>query len=178
MDSIRSAGTKFIVMAFASPTEATLAMYAMEQRGMLYSTYQILGADGLTLIESDQYKPSQGYPQGSMRRSLAPPQVSSAQIQVPACSPSIAALSLGGPFSGTFRNPQPLVFLKSIAGTNGRRTVVQLGGVLQYKLEVYCYSKLRSRQGTALQMDRVPRYKLDSEVYYSTFRQAVRVGVS
>ena len=29
-------------------------------------------------------------------------------------------------------------FLKSIAGTNGRRTAAQMGGVLQYKLEVYC----------------------------------------
>ena len=37
--------------------------------------------------------------------------------------------------SGT---PNPWCFLKSIAGTNGRRTAVQMGGVLQYKLEVHC----------------------------------------
>ena len=67
--------------------------------------------------------------------------------------------------SGTFRNPQALVFLKSIAGTNGRRIVVQIGGVLLYKLEVYCgvslSPKLRSQQGRALQMGGVMRYKLE-----------------
>ena len=69
--------------------------------------------------------------------------------------------------SGTFRNPQPLYFLKSIAGTNGRRAAVQIGGVLRYKLGVYCgvslSPKFRIQQGTALQMGGVLRYKL--EVY-------------
>ena len=57
---------------------------------------------------------------------------------------------------------------ESIAGTNGRRTAVQIGGVMQYKLEVYCGvslpPKLRSQRGTALQMKGVLRYTL--EVYY------------
>ena len=56
---------------------------------------------------------------------------------------------------------------KTIAGTNGTRVAVQIGGVLQYKLVVYCgvslSPKLRSQQGTALQMGGVLRYKL--EVY-------------
>ena len=54
--------------------------------------------------------------------------------------------------SGT---PLHRYFLKGIAGTNGS-TAAQIGGVLQYKLEVYCgvslSPKLRSQQGTALQM--------------------------
>ena len=66
--------------------------------------------------------------------------------------------------SGT---PHPWHFHKSIAGANGRRTAVQIGGVLQYKLVVYCSvslsPKLRSQRGTALQMGGVLRYKL--EVY-------------
>ena len=53
--------------------------------------------------------------------------------------------------SGT---PNPRYLLKSIAGTNGRRIAVQIGGVLQYKLEVHCSVSLspkpRSQQGTAL----------------------------
>ena len=76
--------------------------------------------------------------------------------------------------SGT---PNHWYFLKSIAGTNGRHTAVQIGRVVQYKLEVYCSIslslRLRSQEGTALQMGGVLRYKL--EVYYSTFRQVVRV---
>ena len=48
---------------------------------------------------------------------------------------------------------------------------VQIGGVLQYKLEVYCgvslSPKLRSQQGTALQMGGILRYKL--EVYRQYF---------
>ena len=59
---------------------------------------------------------------------------------------------------------QAWYFLKSIAGTNWRRTAVQIGGVLQYKLEVHCgvslSPKLRSQQGIALQMGGVLRYKL------------------
>ena len=40
--------------------------------------------------------------------------------------------------SGTSGTPNRWYFLKSIAGTNGRRIAVQIGGVLQYKLGVYC----------------------------------------
>ena len=58
-----------------------------------------------------------------------------------------------------------------IASTNGRRTAVQIGGVLQYKLAVFCgvslSPKLRSQRGTALQMGGVLRYKL--EVYRQYF---------
>ena len=36
-------------------------------------------------------------------------------------------------------------FLKGISGTNGRRTEVQIGGVLQYKLEVYYGVSLSSQ---------------------------------
>ena len=46
-----------------------------------------------------------------------------------------------------------------------------MGGVLRYKLEVYCgvslSSRLRSQRGTALQMGGVLRYKL--EVYCQYF---------
>ena len=64
--------------------------------------------------------------------------------------------------SGT---PNHWYFLKSFAGTHGRRTAVRIGGVLQYKLEVCCgvslSSRLRSQQGTALQMGVVLQYKLE-----------------
>ena len=62
-------------------------------------------------------------------------------------------------------------WIKSIAGTNGRRTAVQIRGVLQYNLNVHCSvslcSRLRSQEGTALQMGGVLWYRL--EVYCSTF---------
>ena len=56
--------------------------------------------------------------------------------------------------SGT---PNPGIFSKV--------TLVQMGGVLRYKSEVYCgvslSSRLRSQQGIALQMGGVLQYKLD-----------------
>ena len=76
----------------------------------------------------------------------------------------------------SFRNfPEPPttgISSKSIAGTNGRRTGLQIGGgLLQYKLEVCCgvslSSRLGSQQGTALQMGDVRRYKL--QVYFQYF---------
>ena len=72
----------------------------------------------------------------------------------------------------------PTPVLKSIADTNGRRTAVRIGGVLQYRLEVYCgvslSPKFRSQQGTALQMGGrgVLWYKLEPpplEVYCQYF---------
>ena len=55
--------------------------------------------------------------------------------------------------SGT---PNHRYFLKRIAGTNGRRTAVQIGGVLQYKLEVYCGASLLSQ---SLEASKAQRYK-------------------
>ena len=73
--------------------------------------------------------------------------------------------------SETFRWPQPPVFFKKYCRTNGGRTAVQMGGVLQYKWEAYCRvslsSKLRSQESTAIQMGGVLPYKL--EVYCRTF---------
>ena len=70
-------------------------------------------------------------------------------------------------------------FLTSIAGTNGRRIAVQIGGGLQYKLDVCWGGSLSSwlidQQGTALQMGGVLRI---GGVLPVLFRQAVRVGVS
>ena len=68
-------------------------------------------------------------------------------------------------FSG---DPNPHYFLES--------TAVQMGGVLPYKWEVYCWvsllSRLRRQNGTAIQMGGAPPYKL--EVYCSTFFEASR----
>ena len=66
-----------------------------------------------------------------------------------------------------FGTPNHSDSLKSIVGTTGRRTAVQIGGVLQYKLEVCCGISLRSQQGTSLQIGGVQRYKL--EVYCQYF---------
>ena len=70
--------------------------------------------------------------------------------------------------SGT---PNPWYFLKSIAGTNGRRTAVQIGGVLQYKLEVYCgvpfLQSLEASEAQRYKWGGVLRYKL--EVYRQYF---------
>ena len=74
--------------------------------------------------------------------------------------------------SGTFRNLKPLVFLKSIAGTNGSRIAVQMGDILQYKLEVYSgvslSSRLRSQRGAGSEVGAVQQYKL--EVYCQYFQ--------
>ena len=73
--------------------------------------------------------------------------------------------------SETFRWPQPPVFFQKYCRTNGGRTAVQMGGVLQYKWEAYCgvslSSKLRRQESTAIQMGGVLPYKL--EVYCRTF---------
>ena len=59
------------------------------------------------------------------------------------------------PLSQNGLTPNPWYFLKSIAGTNGRHTAVQIGGVLQYKLEVDCgVSLLQSLEASEAQ-----RYK-------------------
>ena len=72
--------------------------------------------------------------------------------------------------SETFRWPQPPVFFQKYCRTNGGRTAVQMGRVLQYKWEAYCRvslsSKLRSQESTAIQMGGVLPYKL--EVYCRT----------
>ena len=61
-----------------------------------------------------------------------------------------------GPKLHVSRTPNPWYFLKSNAGTNKRRTAVQIGGALHYKLEFYCVvslsSRLRSQDCTALQL--------------------------
>ena len=85
----------------------------------------------------------------------------------------LASFHVGVEFS-KFRNfpetPNPWYFLNSIAGTNGRRIAVQKGGVLQYKLGVYCSAslspKFRSQQGIALQMGGILRYKLELYCQY------------
>ena len=68
-------------------------------------------------------------------------------------------------------DPNPQYFFKKYCRTNGGRTAVQMGGVLQYKWEAYCRaslsSKLRSQESTAIQMGGVLPYKL--EVYCRTF---------
>ena len=78
--------------------------------------------------------------------------------------------------SGTFRWPQPPVFSQKYCRTNGRRTAVQMGGVLQYKWEVYWWvslsSRLRSQERPAIQMGGVLPYKL--EVYCRTFFETSR----
>ena len=65
-------------------------------------------------------------------------------------------------------DPNPHYFLKSTCRT--------MGGVLQYKWELYCWgspsSRLRSQEGAAIQMGDVLPYTL--EVYCSTFSEASR----
>ena len=61
--------------------------------------------------------------------------------------------------------PTPRIFFEKYCRTNGGRTAVQMGGVLQYKWEAYCRvslsSKLRSQESTAIQMGGVLPYKLE-----------------
>ena len=76
----------------------------------------------------------------------------------------------------------PPLFFQKYCRTNGGRTAVQMGGVLQYKWEAYCHlwvslsSKLRSQESTAIQMGGVLPYKLRCTAVL--FRQVVGVGVS
>ena len=66
-----------------------------------------------------------------------------------------------GNFPGT---PNPSIFSKVLPVQMGGVSPLEIGGVLQYKLEVYCgvsrSPKQRSQQRTALQMGGVLRYKL------------------
>ena len=79
-----------------------------------------------------------------------------------------------GSYTPKFRNfpvtPTPILSQK-YCRTNGRRTAVQMEGVLQYKWEVYCWvspsSRLRNQEGPAIQMGGVLPYRL--EVYCRTF---------
>ena len=82
-----------------------------------------------------------------------------------------------GPKSETFRLPQPPVFFQKYCRTNGGRTAVQMGGVLQYKWEAYCRVSLSSKL-------RSQRYKWGAycrtnwRCTAALFRQVVGVGVS
>ena len=84
------------------------------------------------------------------------------------------------PRSGTFRWPQPQVFSRKYCHTNGRRTAVQMGGVLQYKWEVYCWvslsSSLRSQEGATIQMGAYCRVNWRCAAVLSP--EPVGVGVS
>ena len=83
-------------------------------------------------------------------------------------------------YSETFRQPQHPVFFQKYCRTNGGRTAVQMGGVLQCKWEVYCWVSLSLK----LRSQEVRRYKWGA--YCCTnwrctavlFRQVVGVGVS
>ena len=74
------------------------------------------------------------------------------------------------------RSGQPPVFFQKHCRTNGGRTALQMGGVLQYKWEAYCgvslSSKFRSQESTAIQMGGILPYKL--EVYCLTFWTSCR----
>ena len=77
-----------------------------------------------------------------------------------------------------FRNfpvPAPVLSRKSCR-KNGGRAAAHVGGVLQYRWEMYCWasisSRLRTQEGTAIQMKGVLPYKL--EVYCSTFFKTSR----
>ena len=74
------------------------------------------------------------------------------------------------------RNPNPEHFLKIIAGTNGRRTAEQLGGVLQYKWEMYggvpYSSRLRSQKRVAIQMGGIAVQIGGVLLYFSQVAQA------
>ena len=70
--------------------------------------------------------------------------------------------------SRTFRRPQPPVLSQKYCRKNGRRIAVHIGGVLQYKWEVYCWvslsSRLRSQEGAAriaVQIGGILQYFLD-----------------
>ena len=75
-----------------------------------------------------------------------------------------------GPQELSGEPPTPSISQK-YCRTNGRCTAVQVGGILQYKWEVYCWvslsSSLRSQEGPAIQMGGVLPYEM--EVYCSTF---------
>ena len=78
--------------------------------------------------------------------------------------------------SESFRWPQPPVLSQKYCSTNGRCTAVQVGGVLPYKWEVYCWvaqsSRVTSKEGTAMQMGGALPNKL--EVYCSTLPETSR----
>jgi len=65
LSRLRSTGSKFVIIVFSDPMEITMSMYGMEQDGMLYDSYQILGPDafGSSLV-GGKYVPSRGYPVG------------------------------------------------------------------------------------------------------------------
>ena len=84
-------------------------------------------------------------------------------------------------------DPNPSIFQK-YCRTNGGRTAVQMGGVLQYKWEAYCSTNGRRIAGfpflRSLEARKIQRYKWGA--YCRTnwrctavlFRQVVGVGVS
>ena len=95
--------------------------------------------------------------------------------------PEVPVTKVRVPAPGPYKNPT-VKCVRNFPVTptpsyfHGRRAAVQMGGVLQYKWEVYCWvslsSKLRSQEGTAIQMGGVLPYIL--EVYCSTFFETSR----
>ena len=100
----------------------------------------------------------------------------------PRCLVAIFDSQLPSPklISGTFRRPQPPRFSQKYCRTDGRCTAVQMGGVLQYKWEVYCWvslsSRRRSQGGPAIQMGAYCRTNWRCTALLSS--RPVGVGVS
>ena len=98
------------------------------------------------------------------------------------CSRDFIIDLLMGRFRGAvFLRPQPPVFFQKYCRTNGGRTAVQMGGVLQYKWEAYC------RVFPFFEAWKPGKYSdTNGGAYYRTnwrctavlFRQVVGVGVS
>eukprot|EP00971_Amphidinium_carterae_P269596 5348181-Amphidinium_carterae.1 len=64
VQDVKSTGSRFIILGMGR-TEATSAMYVMEQLGMLYSSeYQILGSESVAASSRQLLNPSQGLPIG------------------------------------------------------------------------------------------------------------------
>ena len=81
----------------------------------------------------------------------------------------------GNPNASTFCKVPPYKW-EAYCHKIRKRTAVQMGGVPQGFPELSLSSRPRSQEGTAIQMEGLLPYKL--QVYCSTFRQAVQVGVS
>ena len=86
------------------------------------------------------------------------------RIEAPPHPPKQGKRAANPQISRTFRGPQPPVNSQKYCRTNGRRTAVQMGGVL--------LGFPKSQEGTAVQMGGVLPYKLG--VYCRTFFETSR----
>ena len=167
-----------VLWTYAPPTQRTpVSIFwgpTAYQLGLVsfYRCWKVSWNNMSVSVKQTSHRPNQSYLYRNKKRRQTMTKKKSKQGSKRTPGPREFSSRVWGLMSETFRWPQPPVFFQKYCRTNGGRTAVQMGGVLQYKWEVYCRvslsSKVRSQEArdtnggrTAVQIGGVLPYFLD-----------------